>query len=352
MMSNKLLIIILFSFLGGKIASQTKDKEYVFPIKPGQINSLAGTMGELRSTHFHTGLDVKTDGVVGLPVHAAKEGYISRISVSGGGYGNALYIMHPDGNTTVYAHLLKFNDSIANHVLKEQYRVKRFDINLYPELGEWTVKKGEIIAFGGNSGSSSGPHLHWDMRDAYQRPINALKYNFSEIRDTQPPIIIKVAFNPMDINSRINGVFERLEVPVFKAGDTFLLNRNVCLKVYIGIEFLGYDNLVVSYNLCGINDIILNVNDTTTFEIHIDKLSFAMQRSIYRFYNYREKIDDGERFHTVYINDGNQLPFYNKSGNGIINFAEEGNEKIELKFIDSYGNSSKLKFSNGGGENA
>lgn len=350
LISNKLFpFSILFILISCNLYCQPNKTDYIFPIKPGQINALAGTMGELRSTHFHTGLDIKTDGVVGLPVHAAKEGYISRISVSGGGYGNALYLKHPDGNTTVYAHLLKFTDSLANYVLQEQYTRKSFSLNIYPEVGEMTVEKGEIIAFAGNSGSSSGPHLHWDLRDAYQRPINPLKYGFSEIRDTQPPLIVKMAFTPIDATSRINGLYERLEIPVFKSAGTFLLNRNVSLEGNIGLEFLGYDKLDDSYNLCGINDIVVNVNQSRHFELHIDKLSFAMQRSIYRFYNYREKLDDNERFHTLYINDGNKLPFYKDSENGIIRFEKEGKEEIEIIFTDSYGNSSQVKFNNNGG---
>ena len=127
-------------------AMDAKKGYYLFPIKPGERNSLAGTMGELRSTHFHSGIDIRTEGRTGLPVHAAADGYISRVVVSTSGYGNTLYILHPNGETTVYAHLDKFEDPIASYVREEQYRRKSFSLDLTPYKGQFAVKKGDKIA--------------------------------------------------------------------------------------------------------------------------------------------------------------------------------------------------------------
>ena len=123
-------------------------------------------MGELRATHFHAGLDIKTNGKQGLKVHAAADGYVSRIRVATGGYGNSIYIKHPNGASTVYAHLQKFDNDLAEYVLKRQYQKESFVVDLFPQKNEFKIKKGEVIGLSGNSGSSSGRepggnHLHW-----------------------------------------------------------------------------------------------------------------------------------------------------------------------------------------------
>lgn len=348
MLLNKknLLSVIFIVLLYGISVSQPKKTEYIFPIKPGEVNSLAGTMGELRSSHFHTGLDIKTEGVEGLPVYAAREGYLSRISVSGSGYGLALYLKHPDGNTTVYAHLQRFKDTLATYVLKEQYRRKAFAMNLFFERNEFLIEKGDVIAYSGNSGSSSGPHLHWDLRDPYQRPLNPLKFGFDEIRDSKPPIITKIAFRPMDENARINGLFRRKEVPVYRFNGHYKISGSIQLEGAIGIELLAYDKLDDSYNLCGINYINMRVNEKDYFRCEIDHISFARQRTIYKYYNYPNKLDNGQRFHTLYVDDGNDLPYYDAINRGVINF-KNGDERIAIDLTDSYGNTSTLKFDNG-----
>ena len=173
--------------------SFAQENPYMFPIKPGQQNYLSGTMGELRGAHFHGGIDIKTGGATGLKIYAAADGYISRIKVDGGGYGNALYIAHPQlGTTTVYGHLKKFNKEISEFVLNEQYKRKRFAIDLYPENDQFQVKKGDIMAFSGNSGGSAGPHLHFEIRDQYQRPTNPLNNQIAEIRDNISPTVQKI----------------------------------------------------------------------------------------------------------------------------------------------------------------
>jgi len=149
--------LLLFIFLGCGLFSTSKaqDTKYVFPIRPGLQNYLSGTMGELRGGHFHGGIDIKTSGIQGLPVHAAADGYVSRIKVSGTGYGHALYIAHPGkGTTTVYGHLKRYGKEIAKFVLDEQYKQQKFEIEIYPAKNQFRVNKGQIIAYSGNSGSS------------------------------------------------------------------------------------------------------------------------------------------------------------------------------------------------------
>ena len=147
---------------------------------------LSGTFGELRSNHFHSGLDIKTQKRTGLNVFASAEGYVSRIKVSHWGYGKALYITHPNGYTTVYGHLKKFSPEIEEYVKKKQYEKESFAIQLFPKANELKVEKGEIVAFSGNSGSSGGPHLHYEIRDSEAKPINPMQFGIN-IADSKAP---------------------------------------------------------------------------------------------------------------------------------------------------------------------
>ena len=135
---------------------------------------LSGTFGELRTNHFHAGLDIKTQKVEGHKVVSSADGYVSRINVSLWGYGNALYVTHPNGYTTVYGHLQKFSPEIDAYVRKKQYKKESFSIRLYPKPGELIVKKGALIALSGNSGSSGGPHLHYEISDVKSNILNPM----------------------------------------------------------------------------------------------------------------------------------------------------------------------------------
>jgi len=141
---------------------------------------LAGTFGELRPNHFHAGIDIKTEGTEGYRLYAIEDGYISRIKISRGGYGNALYINHPNGVTSVYAHMQKFEPELQQFVTDLQYELRKFEIDYSPETPIFEFKKGDIIGLSGNPGSSTGPHLHFELREtASENPLNPLKYGFN-----------------------------------------------------------------------------------------------------------------------------------------------------------------------------
>src|SRR5690606_27278458 len=214
---------------------------YLFPIKPGEQNFLAGNMSEIRPNHFHTGLDIKTDGKQGLPVHAAADGFVHRIKISSFGYGNILYLKHPNGQTTVYAHLREFSPAIAAFMRKEMYQERKNELEVYLDEETFPIKKGDTIAYSGNSGSSAGPHLHFEIRDSLDHAIDPLKFGFSEIIDNTPPTVVKVALSPLEINSRINGKFSREEFPVHYDGVTFYVNQPIEISGKVGIEISGYD---------------------------------------------------------------------------------------------------------------
>jgi len=167
------------SFVAAQFSKQEikfpKEERYLYPVNPGRPGSLAGTMGELRATHFHAGIDIRTNNMVGMAVLASKSGYFSRASMSTSSYGNAIYITHPDGNTTVYGHLDSFKGELAQFVLHEQYALKSYEVDLYFRENQIKVRQGDTIALSGNSGASGGPHLHFEIRDPNNYALNPLK---------------------------------------------------------------------------------------------------------------------------------------------------------------------------------
>ncbi|QSE96759.1 M23 family metallopeptidase [Fulvivirga lutea] len=327
-------------------ADYRSEAYYMFPIKPGTQNTLAGTMGELRSTHFHTGIDIRTEGRTGLPVHAAAMGYISRVAVSTSGYGNALYVTHPNGHTTVYAHLEKFEGPIAEYVLKEQYRLKTFELDQSLYQGKFIVQKGDTIAWSGNSGSSGGPHLHFDIRDEKQQPLNPLSYGFDEVLDRTPPIAEKIIARTLNEKSRVGGVFGQEEYRLRRIGNNYKLDRPIQAIGEIGLMLDAHDKLDYSRFRCGINTMIMEVNGTSTYEYRIKKFSFGEQKNIYKHMSYEDLYKSGERWHKLYVDDGNELRFYSSNKNNGKLYVKEGDQlTVKITMIDTYGNRSHVDLS-------
>ena len=229
------LVILGFS---GVLATENP---YMFPIRPGQQSFLSGTMGEMRGAHFHAGIDIKTAGATGLKIYAAADGYVSRIKVEGGGYGHALYIAHPElGTTTVYAHLQKYNEQIAEYVLKEQYKRKSFSFDIYLKKDVFPVNKGDLVAFSGNSGSSAGPHLHFEIRDKHQRPINPLDFGFAEIKDNVSPTAQRIGMKTMNKDSRVENEFGFFEFIPTKNKNEYTISKTIEAYGELGISLMGF----------------------------------------------------------------------------------------------------------------
>lgn len=323
------------------------EEKYLYPINPGFPGSLAGTMGELRNTHFHSGIDIRTNNIIGLPVLASKSGFISRVTVSPSGYGNVLYITHADGHTTLYAHLDKFSGPLAEHVLQEQYRRKSADIDLYFKEDEFVVKRGDTVALSGNSGSSGGPHLHFDIRDPNNYALNPLLVeSFPEITDDLPPAIEKIALKTLDINSRINDKFGRFEFYAQRVGDDFILPVPILATGNIGVEILAKDKLALKSRFYGgVNYIEMAVDSQLVFNQSIDKINIAETRSIYTLMDFKTLRTYGTRFYKLYVDDGNSLDFYGKSpstGKIKINSGKQSSVRITMK--DTHGNASNVSF--------
>ena len=326
--------------------AQAGDNPYMFPVRPGQQNYLSGTMGELRGAHFHGGMDIKTGGVTGLKIYAAADGYVSRIKVDGGGYGNALYIAHPQfGTTTVYGHLESFNEDIAEYVLKEQYKRKRFSVDLYPEKTEFRVKKGEVVALSGNSGSSAGPHLHFEIRDKYQRPTNPLAYDFSEIKDNINPTVQKIALKTMNKDSRVSQQFGFFEFTPSKVGNEYTIRKTVEVYGEIGVLLMGYDRLNAASNKNGIPNLSMTIDGKEVIDITINKIPFSKNRNILCYRDYAVKMQENKTYQKLYIDDGNELKIYSTDeSRGIISINDTLKHKIKISLKDAHGNHSTVNF--------
>ena len=180
---------------------------------------LSGTCGELRNNHFHAGIDIKTNETEGHPIYSIAEGYVSRIKVSTWGYGKTVYINHPDGNTSVYAHMQEFSPKIKKYAERIQNRKESFEIQVYPEKDDLIISQGETIGLSGNTGSSGGPHLHFEIRDTKsEHPLNSLKFNF-KVQDDIAPVISSVKIYAHE-NASINGKTEPIILQVNKKEET------------------------------------------------------------------------------------------------------------------------------------
>ena len=316
---------------------------YLFPINPGQTNYLAGTMGELRDTHFHGGLDIRTNNQIGVPVRATQDGYISRANISAFGYGLSLYVTHPDGNVSVYGHLDKYKKKIAEFMRREQYRRKSFELDMYFKPNEFPVDKGDTIAFSGNTGASSGPHLHFEIRNG-NYVLNPLKFGFTEIKDNIAPNAQKIALRTLDINSRINDRFGRLEFSLIKkSASEYVFPVPILAHGRIGVELLADDRMNDTRGRCGINYIEMYVDSQMVFSQTIEKVDMEESRGIQALMDYKTLELRGKRFNKLYIDQGNRLDFYTSQNEGIIS-VQGSDRTVRIVLKDEFGNKSNASF--------
>lgn len=345
------VLAIYFLFFGASTAYSQKEnypKNYFsLPVYPGKPNTLSGALGDLRASHFHAGIDVRTQRREGLPITAAAEGYISRIIVQRAGYGKALYVTHPNGMTTVYAHLQKFNEEIGAYVREEQYKNQTFEISLTPEAGRFPVKREQLIAISGNTGSSEGPHLHFEIRDVHNHFLNPLFFGFPEIKDNTPPRFIDISLAPADINSRVNG---RIDRQVFTPIPTST-PRLVTLKDTIRasgtllLELQAFDRMDGTGFNYGLNCIEVKVDGEEVFVFNMEKFPVDLGRDYHYLINYKARVADKKRYYKCYNPDKNTLNIYKTNEHrGKLKVQDDSTHLVQIRIYDSFENSSELKF--------
>ncbi len=304
---------------------------------------LAGTFGELRSNHFHSGIDIKTQQREGLPVYAIADGTITRIKVAIWGYGKVIYIAHENGYTSVYGHLQKFSPEIEAYIKKIQYDKKSFEVEIFPDFGEIKVQKGQIIAYSGNTGGSSGPHLHFEIRSSVsEKPTNPLLYGY-DIRDATVPIIEKLYGYPLSTGSQINQSNAMAPINFTKQKDGTLLADKVIAEGTIGFGFIGYDRQDMGANKNGLYAVQQIVNGKIYSEYDFDTFSFTETRYINTLIDYNHYGQYRQMIQRCFRVPGNNLGIYNELQNDGKVVVQEGLAyNVEIIVEDIAGNITKL----------
>ncbi len=315
------------------------------PISPGQATSLSGCFGDIRINHFHAGLDIRTGGIEGKNVYAAADGYVSRIKIMNGGYGNSVYLTHPNGLTTVYAHLKVLNDTLQHYLVRKQYEQKSWEIDIYLDSTLFKFKQREILALSGNTGGSAGPHLHFEIRDPQENILDPSQFGFSDLTDNIGPIIEFISLKCMSADATINGKFGIFNFPTIKGKNgLYAIAQKIEAKGEIGLEILTYDKANNSPFRQGVNQINLNVNQKNVYNFRLDKMSFSNRLDMNVHVNYEMLIKKGQKIHKCYLEEGNTFDFYKtNNGKGKINLENESN-LVEIRVNDSFANTSVLKF--------
>ena len=333
-------VLAWLSLLPGSIAAQALRNPFDFPIL------LSGSFGELRSNHFHSGIDFKTQGAEGKAIHAVQAGYVARIAVSPWGYGNALYLAHPDGTTTVYGHLQRFNARIAAYLKEQQYAQERFQVDLSLTPDQLPVEAGEVVAWSGNTGSSGGPHLHFEVRDTESEEVlDPLERYIDQVTDTRPPSIQGLLVVPMPGKGVVNGSARKLKPALVTAknGKQQVQGR---IEAWgeIGLAVRANDYMDHTTNVYGVRVIRLSVDSTEIFHSDLDRFAFSETRYLNSLVDYEEWQTNHAFYMRSFVEPGNRLRFMEAEERGILRIDEPRTYQVLYTLADLAGNTTHLSF--------
>ena len=333
-------VLAWLSLLPGSIAAQALRNPFDFPIL------LSGSFGELRSNHFHSGIDFKTQGAEGKAIHAVQAGYVARIAVSPWGYGNALYLAHPDGTTTVYGHLQRFNARIAAYLKEQQYAQERFQVDLSLTPDQIPVEAGEVVAWSGNTGSSGGPHLHFEVRDTESEEVlDPLERYIDQVTDTRPPSIQGLLVVPMPGKGVVNGSARKLKPALVTAknGKQQVQGR---IEAWgeIGLAVRANDYMDHTTNVYGVRVIRLSVDSTEIFPSDLDRFAFSETRYLNSLVDYEEWQTNHAFYMRSFVEPGNRLRFLEAEERGILRIDEPRTYQVLYTLADLAGNTTHLSF--------
>lgn len=305
---------------------------------------LSGNFGELRNNHFHSGIDFKTNQSINKPIFAVDSGYISRIVISPTGYGKALYINHKNGLTSVYAHLYKFSYDIENYAYQQQMEQQSYKIDINVPDSLFIITKGEEIARSGNTGSSAGPHLHFELRNTQtEQVLDPIPYYKDMLKDTQPPIIKSILVSTLSNSGIIeNNYSSKIYTSLVKEGNIYHLKQPISAWGKLGIALKCYDQMDGTSNIYGVKNIRLFVDSCLIFNSILSEFSFDETRYINSFIDYRIFKTGNGFYQKCYIDPNNKLSFINSKSRGIIDINEERKYKLVFELEDEFGNCSKL----------
>lgn len=319
---------------------------------------LSGSFAEMRSNHFHGGLDIKTQGHAGFPVNAAADGWISRIAVAPGGYGNALYVSHPNGYMTVYAHLDRFAEPMASFIKDLQYEQESFAVQSFPDRDQFRVRQGQQIAWSGNSGSSAGPHLHFEVRDERTaEPVNPALWGF-DIPDTTPPRIYRFkvyAKGPgsvIRLRDKISGGWRTVRAGEDAFVELIRRDGGIVMQRVDRIEASGpiafgvqtHDFHEGSHNLLGQYRIDLTLNGRNLFRSVLERFSFGQTRFLNAHVDYAERRASGRWVQRSHVLPGNELPMYEAENRGLVDIQDGEVYAFDYRVEDAFGNAAGFEF--------
>ncbi len=336
--------LLLFSFSLASFAQSASDPQYEVPLKIDY--RISGSFGELRGNHYHAGLDMGTAGVENIEVHAASDGWVSRVKVGPYGYGRALYIDHPDGHTTVYGHLNGFAPKIDSLVRSHQYAKRSFEVEFFPAKGTVNVSRGEVVAYSGNTGGSGGPHLHFEVRDTRtEEPLNPMRF-IRVAPDHVPPTLFGVKVYALSADAQVAGA----------SADKYLNLQSVNGKTIdcigtIGLGIHCTDYVAAGGRPCGVIEISLFDGDTLVYRSRVDHFPFSLNKHVNSHIDYEESVLRKRFIQRGFVEPGNQLPIYSDvSTPTLVREGETHNMRYVVK--DFAGNESQVSFSLRGRRNA
>lgn len=273
---------------------------------------LSAPFGSLRDNHFHSGMDIRTFEKEGLPVYAVADGYVSRIKVSAVGYGKAVYINHPNGYTSVYAHLLKYEGTIASYIKSIHYLEQKFELDNFPNKDLIKIKKGEIIGWSGNSGGSTGPHLHFEIRDTKQEEsINPELFGITGV-DFYNPTLKRLVVYALNNNRTVvqHNIAINDNNSIKTDSGTLLLDTLTIAKGPTGFGIEAYDYLMNENKTYSIYCTDFFFNQIKRFSYRIDRVNFAETKYINTHIDYDLYKRDGYRIQKCFLDDGNKAQVY------------------------------------------
>ena len=306
--------------------------------------NLSGTFGELRNTHFHTGIDIKTKGKQGLKVRSIKNGDLVRVRVNKGGYGKSLYIKHTDGTTSVYAHLKKFSKKIETYVKMIQYKKKSYEIQDFPEPGVISFNARELIGFSGNTGGSSGPHLHFEIRSSEtNNPLNPIKFGLNII-DTIKPKVNGLYLYKVYKDGKYD-FLKKIEIKKINDGSYVASTINYTGSLGIGLSY--FDRQDQSYSKNGVYSLDFNLNNNPTFNYKMDELSFNDKRHLKLLIDLEKWNLEKNKIQKLFTHPKSKYSFISNSNSyGVFTILDNESSTGSIKIIDFKGNRTdiKLKF--------
>ena len=305
---------------------------------------LSGTFGELRPNHFHAGIDIKTKGTEGFKVYSIGDGYVSRIQITHGGYGKALYIKHDNGQSSVYAHLQKFSPKIEKIVKEIQYSKESYTFRTYPSKDEIRISEKELIGFSGNTGRSFGPHLHYELRDELDRPINPMAFKNYSVRDTIPPVVLGLYYKLIPENSISGSNSSFNELKLKKISNNLFISDTLKTSGPVGFGINSFDRMNNTWNKMGLSNIKTNIDGDEIFDMDLNSFSYDQWRHINTFIDYPSYKNKKIKIQKLYIEEFNPLDMYKRSlGDGVVKLIESNNTYIySVKLFDFNKNQSEI----------